>query len=189
MTQPTAAPDDRIGTLRAEFFRTGGYAADGGSSARWVRYPLWRLNLVLPNVAARRRALPLHDLHHLATGYDTSWSGEAEIAAWELAAGCHRYAAAWVLNIAAFTIGLAIAPRRLWRAFVRGRSGTTLYRHHWCDAYLDWRLGELRAFVGLNAARRAASVGDALRFAACALPGLAAVGLLVAAARALRGAL
>jgi hypothetical protein len=76
-----------IGELRAEYFRQRGFPADGGSSARWVRYPLFGGHVVLPNVKSRQRALPLHDLHHLVTGYDTSWRGEAEIAAWELAAG------------------------------------------------------------------------------------------------------
>jgi hypothetical protein len=84
-------------------------------------------------------------------------------------------------------MGLAIAPRRLWRAFVRGRGSTTLYRHHWRAGYLDWRLGELRAFLGLDAPGRAAGVGDALRFVACALPGATVVGLLGVAARALGG--
>jgi hypothetical protein len=189
MTQDDPQPDDRIGTLRAEFFRAGGFAPDGGSSARWVRYPVGPVGVVVPNVAARRRALPLHDLHHLATGYDTSWTGEAEIAAWELGAGCHGYAAAWVLNAAAFTIGLAIAPRRLWRAFVRGRSSTTLYRHHWRDEYLDWRVADLRTFLGADASPRVASVGDALRFAAWTIPGLTVIAaFVVAAAVALRAA-
>lgn len=179
MTELDSA-SDRVGTLRTRFFQAEGYADDGGSSSRWVRYPLGRVHLVLPNVAARRRALPLHDLHHLATGYATSWTGESEIAAWELGAGCHGYAAAWALNLAAFTIGLAIAPRRLWRAFIRGRSGTTLYRHHWRDEYLEWRLEELQAFVGVTTPTPAPSIGDATRFVGVALPGLIAVGLLVA---------
>ena len=58
----------------------------------------------------------LHDLHHIATGYDTSWTGEAEIAAWELASGCRGYVAAWVLDLASIPLGLVIAPRRLLRA-------------------------------------------------------------------------
>ena len=40
-----------------------------------------------PNGAARVRAVRLHDLHHVATGYATSWVGEAEIGAWEREAG------------------------------------------------------------------------------------------------------
>jgi hypothetical protein len=181
MTHDPNAPE-RVGALRAEFFRARGLSADGGESARWVRYPVGPVHLALPNVAARRRALPLHDLHHLATGYDTSWTGEAEIAAWELGAGCHRYVAAWALNLAAFSIGVVIAPRRVWRAFVRGRSATSLYRHHWRDQYLEWRLDELRAFLGVTTHPRPVAVRDVALFAACALPVLGVVAALVSAA-------
>ncbi len=44
-----------------------------------------------PNVAARKRVIPLHDLHHVLTGYGTDWMGEAEIGAWELRAGCNSW--------------------------------------------------------------------------------------------------
>ena len=62
------------------------------------------------------------------TGYSTTWTGEAEIAAWELAGGCGRYGWAWALNLSALPIGLVIAPRALLRAFVRGRRSRNLYR-------------------------------------------------------------
>jgi hypothetical protein len=163
-------PSARIGDLRAEFFRTSGFGDDGGEAAKWVRYPLWGIDIVVPNVESRRRALRLHDLHHLVTGYDTSWTGESEIAAWELGAGCHGYGAAWVLNAAAFSIGVVIAPRRPWRAFVRGRGSSTLYRHGWSDAYLGWRLDEMRAFLGLGGGVARATFGDRALFLVCALP-------------------
>jgi hypothetical protein len=178
-------PSPRIGDLRAEFFRTSGFGADGGESAKWVRYPVWGIPIVVPNVDARRRALRLHDLHHLATGYDTSWTGESEIAAWELGAGCHGYAAAWALNVAAFSIGVVIAPRRLWRAFVRGRSSRTLYRHHWTDEYLAWRLSEMREFLGLSGSTKPPTLGDRALFLVWALPVFGVAAAVVAGAMAL----
>ena len=39
-----------------------------------------------------------HDLHHILTEYDTTWTGEAEVSAWELATGCKNYLAAWILD-------------------------------------------------------------------------------------------
>ena len=45
----------------------------------------------------------------MLTEYDTNWVGEAEIGAWEIASGCGRYLAAWVLNLGAFGLGLAFA--------------------------------------------------------------------------------
>ncbi len=133
----------------------------------------------MPNTAARRAALPMHDLHHIATGYDASWTGEAEIAAWELGAGCGRYAAAWLLNLAAFPLGLAIAPRRTWRAFQRGRSSRALYDGTWDAGWLDASVGELRSRLGLRDAPRPARPRDVLRFAACLLPAVAVIAALV----------
>jgi hypothetical protein len=133
---------------RTEFFRLAGLPPDGGYSARFIRFRIGRLSFSLPNSAARKRAVPLHDLHHLATGYDTSWTGEAEIAAWELASGCSSYGAAWLLNLLALPLGL-IAPVRTWRAFRRGRSSRSLYESPWDDSWLDRSLGSLRAHLAL----------------------------------------
>jgi hypothetical protein len=132
---------------RTEFFRLAGLPPDGGYSARFIHFRIGRISFALPNFTARRRAVPLHDLHHLVTGYDTSWTGEAEIAAWELAGGCSSYRAAWLLNLLAFPLGLMIAPVRTWRAFRRGRSSANLYDSQWDERWLDASLGSLRARV------------------------------------------
>ena len=47
--------------------------------------------MTFPNTDSRKRAVPLHDLHHILTGYKTDWMGEAEIGAWELRAGCNSF--------------------------------------------------------------------------------------------------
>ena len=95
--------------------------------------------------------MKLHDLHHIVTNYDTSWTGESEIAAWELASGCRRHWVAWGLNLGALAIGLVIAPRRTWRAFVRGRRSGNLYGSASFDeALLDRTVGELRRQVGIR---------------------------------------
>ena len=38
-----------------------------------------------------------HDLHHVLTEDPTTWRGEAEIAAWELASVCGRHVTVWLL--------------------------------------------------------------------------------------------
>jgi hypothetical protein len=40
--------------------------------------------------------------------YETDLPGEAEIAAWEIASGCARYQAAWILNLARSGPGLSL---------------------------------------------------------------------------------
>ncbi|HEV8363982.1 MAG TPA: hypothetical protein VGQ52_10730 [Gemmatimonadaceae bacterium] len=166
--------------VRAEYFKRNGLGPDGGYSADWVRFRFGPITLPLPNTSARRRALPPHDLHHIATGYDTSWKGEAEIAAWELASGCGRYVAAWMLNFSAFAIGLVIAPQRTWRAFRRGRTSASLYAERWDERWLDSTLGALRQRLQIGRTRRTSIVGDAILFVGCAIPELAIVAVLVA---------
>ena len=140
-------------TARAEYFARSGFAPDGGYGDKWVKLKLGgRVVYAFPNTVARIRAVKLHDLHHIVTNYDTSWTGEAEIAAWELASGCERYVAAWVLNIGGMAIGLVIAPRRTMRAFARGRTTRNLYRTEFNEAMLERTVGELRAELGLTRA-------------------------------------
>ena len=123
---------------------------DGGCSQTWVRLKLGPIPLRFPNTSGRRRAVRLHDLHHIVTGYDTSLIGEAEVAAWELAGGCSDYYAAWLLNVSAVAIGVMIAPRRVSRAFMRGRRGRNLYRVGFDDRSLDDTVGSLRERLGLR---------------------------------------
>src|SRR6185369_11324024 len=112
-------------------------------SDRWVKieapFPFY-----IPNIPARRRAVVLHDIHHIAVPFDTSWTGEAQIGAWEIAGGCTRYWVAWTLNLAAFFWGLFIAPRRLFLAFCRGRRSHNLYHQGYADSVLAESMGTLR---------------------------------------------
>src|SRR5262245_38822686 len=121
---------------RSDYFRVAGFLPDGGYADEWVRLKFGRGHIAFPNTAGRVRAVKLHDLHHVLTGYDTTWSGEAEIAAWEIASGCADHYPAWILNLGAFAVGLVIAPKRTFVAFVRGRRSKNLYRTEFSDALL-----------------------------------------------------
>jgi hypothetical protein len=150
---------------RARYFHDNAFGDDGGYSKRWVTAKIGPVPFAFPNSAARVRAVKYHDLHHVVTGYDTDWVGEAEIGAWEIASGCAGFAAAWVLNLYAMGIGmLAGAPRAVWRAFARGRHTRNLYRVPYDDALLDARLGAVRAQLGLGGAASSPSSGDRLAF-------------------------
>lgn len=136
---------------RALYFRDAGFAEDGGYGDKWVKLRLGRRFWVaFPNTKARVRSVKLHDLHHVLTGYDTSWIGEAEIGAWELASNCRDHWAAWVLNSGAFVIGLLIAPRRTCRAFVRGWRSRNLYATEFDEALLERTVGEMRAELKID---------------------------------------
>ena len=137
---------------RADYFRRAGFPPDGGDTQRWVVLRVAGVPVfAFPNIETRRRSVKLHDVHHVLTGYDTSWIGESEIGAWEIGSGCGRHWVAWVLNLGAMAIGFLIAPRRTWRAFVRGRRSGNLYGSASLDeSLLDRTVSDLRREVGIR---------------------------------------
>src|SRR5918912_487278 len=102
------SPEMSLGEARALLFERSGFAPDGGYGDRWVRMKLGPLPLGFPNVSNRRRAVRFHDLHHVLTEYPTTWRGETEIGAWEVATGIRHFWAAWLLNLLGFACGLAV---------------------------------------------------------------------------------
>ncbi len=123
---------------------------DGGYSARWAKVKMGPWTLAFPNSKARVRALKLHDLHHIATEYDTSFTGEAEIGAWEIAGGCAGHGPAWVLNLSVMAMGIFLSPLACLRAFARGRRTRNLYRTEYEDALAQGTVGRLRNFLDLR---------------------------------------
>ncbi len=136
---------------RERYFAQNGFGPDGGYGAAWVDFKLGALPFPFPNTAARVAAVKYHDLHHIVTGYRTNFIGELEISAWEIGAGCERMVAAWVLNLGGMAMGFLLAPRRTFRAFVRGRRGHTLYRRTFDDTLLSTTVGDIRREVGADA--------------------------------------
>lgn len=153
---------------RAQYFAENGFD-ETSYVEKWARLKVGFLPVVIPNTKSRREALPIHDLHHVATGYETTVVGEGEIAAFEIAGGCGRYAAAWLINAGGFALGLVLAPRRSFRAFIRGRHAKTLYRQGWSEDLLAMSVAELRNRVGTSQFPRA-TLRDVIAFALwCAL--------------------
>jgi len=172
----------RIMDALADFYRVNDYGDDGGVSARWIKVTLkpLPLSLYFPNFDARRRALRLHDIHHLATEYQTDLAGEAEISAWEIGGSCTTYWAAWLLNSSAFCYGWACLPRRVFRAFVRGRRTRNLYHEEWCDGFLEETVGHMRRHLELDRTAPRARLSDVAWYLACVMLAImTAVGLVV----------
>jgi small-conductance mechanosensitive channel len=96
------------------------------------------------------KVVKYHDLHHILTEYGTSLSGETEIGAWEVATGCTRSLAAWLLNLSGFAAGLFINPRGVYKAFLRGRQSSNLYHLRFDDELLSQRVGQLRQQLSLD---------------------------------------
>jgi hypothetical protein len=157
---------------RAEYYKVNGFGDDGGDSLEWVPLKFWRFTIKIPNTQARRKALKIHDLHHVVTGYATNLRGESEIAAWELASGCRRMPAAFVLNTFALAIGAVIAPRLVLRAWARGRTTKNLYTHDTVDALLPLDVATVRASLGLDAPPPSPRFADIATFAPAAIVAL-----------------
>jgi len=177
------ADTSSVRDARAQYFAANGFS-DALYQDNWVKLKVGPLPVVFPNTSSRRRALPMHDLHHVATGYSTSLIGEAEIGAWEIAGGCTDHWAAWVLNAGGFAYGVVLAPRRVYRAFMRGRKSRTLYHTGWNDSLLDLSVGELRARIGIDRDLARPSWRDRLAFAGwialVSIPTLGAIGVALA---------
>ena len=72
-----------VGEARARYFEATGFGV-AAYEARAFRVRVGPLTLPFPNPGL----LPLHDLHHIVTGYGTGLVGEAEISIYELRTGC-----------------------------------------------------------------------------------------------------
>lgn len=180
--RPHAAPMNdptTLGAARSSYYQVNGFGDDGGDALAWVPIKVWKLTLRIPNTAGRRRAVRVHDLHHVLTGYQTDLAGESEIAAWELASGCRQMPAAFVLNAFALALGTVIAPIRVTRAWARGRSTRNLYGDSGIDQLLTREVAEVRARLGLIDAAPRVRVRDVVAMTCVALPPLAILGALV----------
>ena len=130
-------PEMTLREARALHFERSGFGADGGYGERWIKVKVWRVPVWLPNTEGRRKAVRLHDLHHVLTEYPTTWRGEAEISSWEVASGgLRRYWAGWVLDLLSVAQGLVVNPRGAFRAFVRGRRSRNLFGETFGDDLL-----------------------------------------------------
>lgn len=127
-------------------YRQAGLPHDGGiGRRRWAPLPVaW---LKLPNFAWRRRALPVHDLHHVLLGYPCTPVGEFQMAAWEFAAGRFPHPLATAFCLPLIGLGAVVQPRRSFAAFVLGRASQTLYARGLTPAVLDSPVESLRQSI------------------------------------------
>lgn len=161
------------------FYHEHGLGEKGGEAESWAKVRLGWINFYIPNTASRKRALFFHDVHHLATGYQTDLRSEAEIGAWEIASGCRDFWAAWVLNYFGFLMGLVISPVRTFRAFVRGRSSLNLYHRVMTREEIDGStIEEIRAMLHLDDHAKHPKLTDVLLFGMWSLPAIGFVLLL-----------
>lgn len=104
------------------------------------------LKFSVPNPPAHQRAVRLHDLHHVATGFGTDHAGESEISVWQARRGL-RAAGMYVTSIVLMNVavGVVLAPRRTLAAMRGSTSGPSLFGMAVAyDSLLNLTVGELR---------------------------------------------
>lgn len=133
-----------------------GYLAEQGlpgpdipkSPIDWV--PAFGVNWPIPNPPIRASILPMHDAHHIVTGYRTDAHGEAQLAAWELAASGPIPLLGWVYGCLEFGLGLLQAPVLTSRAFYDGCGCRSVYSLG-VQAVLMADIQELRVHTRIDA--------------------------------------
>ena len=134
---------------RQEYFDRSGFNEQSYTS-KWARFQLGPIPLLIPNFSTRRRAVRLHDLHHVLTGYETTWLGEAEVSAWEAGSGGAPYLTVWMLMTFAMVIGVFIDKDAVCRAYRRGCGSRNLFFKDFDDRMLDISLREMRRTLGIR---------------------------------------
>jgi hypothetical protein len=147
---PSPSPSSTVRAARDAYLSENGFDTSGYTAATFEVEAFGR-RYIFKNTDDRKWAIPLHDLHHVATGYGTDLIGEAEIGAFELVAGC-KTPIVYALNLTAVLMGFAIAPVRTWRAFAHARQANAraLYRSEKStDGLLDLSVADLRGRLGI----------------------------------------
>ncbi len=166
------AKSPSVREAQAQFYRANGLARDSDGKARYWAIELGRLSLPLPNFKWRQKALPMHDLHHILTGYPCSPVGEFEMAAWEFAAGRYRNIFATAFCLPLVGVGGIVCARRTFKAFVRGRASRTLYASGLSPSMHDGSLDDLKHTL-LPSSPPRAQIRDGLAYAGLVLASLA----------------
>ena len=117
---------------------------NGGYEDKWTPLKFGFLTFYLYNSKSRKEAVKLHDIHHIVTEYKSDPCGEAEISAWELAAGIHNKYFAGFIGLAALFYGAFLYPKRTFRAFIRGKHSHSLYNREFSESLLKQSVGSLK---------------------------------------------
>lgn len=132
------------------------YLAENGFTTESYDHPttqgaLFGVKFKVPNPPSHRRAIRLHDLHHVATGFGTDHAGEGELSAWQLRRGL-RGTGMYVVAIVVINtlLGALVAPRRTFHVLSAAGAGGSLFGARIDHAELLGRtVGELRDLLAI----------------------------------------
>jgi hypothetical protein len=139
-------PLENVRGARDRYLEASGFTTESYVDPNFI-VKVGFLSLRFPNPGL----LPMHDLHHVATGYDSSLLGEAEISVFELRAGC-GIPLIFFLCCGSVLLGLFLSPQRMWRAWKAARGARSLYGTKTTyETLLAMDVGALRKLMQLEA--------------------------------------
>lgn len=112
-----------------QFYQRNDFGEDGGVTPPVVWLKLGPVP-VFPifNLASRRKALRMHDIHHIVMGFETTWKGETAVSAWEVASGgWGRLWYVWFIVLSGMAGGVILFPRNTYSAFKMGLTMRNAY--------------------------------------------------------------
>jgi ubiquinone biosynthesis protein Coq4 len=137
---------ENVRGARDRYLQASGFTTDSYTDPNFT-VKVGFLTMRFPNPGL----LPMHDLHHVATGYDSSLLGEAEISVFELRAGSGN-ALIFFLCCGSILVGLCLSPQRMWRAWKAARGARSLYGTKVpYESLLAMDVAQLRKLIGLEA--------------------------------------
>jgi hypothetical protein len=106
-----------------DFYDRHDFGDEGGANEKyaWIKFGFF--SIPIPNAESRRQNVYLHDVHHILTGFDTTWKGESSVSAWEVASGgWQNLYFPWLLTLWAMGLGVLFYPSNILAAFRQGLS-------------------------------------------------------------------
>lgn len=141
---------------------------DAEEQGRWWTFGAFGLTIPCYNFAWRRQALPVHDLHHVVTGYPVSMPGEFQVAAWEFAAGRFPSLFSNLFCLPLVGLGLLHSPSKVFAAFRQGLSSRSLYCRNLKGRLETMTVADLKALT-TKSKGAPSKLGTATAFAAVSL--------------------
>ena len=117
---------------------------DAKVASKWWWFEVRGVKIYCYNFAWRRKAIAHHDLHHIVTGYPSTLIGEMQVATWEFAAGRYPNIFATLFCLPLVAVGVAIVPKKVWRAFVNGWHSRSLFSTPVTSELLSMKFMDLR---------------------------------------------
>jgi hypothetical protein len=138
-------PQENVRKARDRYLAAAGFTTQSYTDPNFpIKLGFFTLNFPNPG------SLPFHDLHHVATGYDSSFLGESEISVFELRTGSGT-PLIFFLCVGSILMGLCMSPRRIWRAWKNARGAHSLYgTKEPYESLLAMNVGKLRQLMGLE---------------------------------------